>query len=77
VTGNLKSRGSGMNKKTKLIELFAKVSESYTITNCHNGFFIDISGEDNNNDWVNAKYVFNSLEELLEAVKDLAWMPKS
>jgi hypothetical protein len=66
-----------MTKMTKLTELFAKVSESYTITNCHNGFFIDVSGENSNNDWVCAKYVFNTLEELLEAVKDLAWMPKS
>jgi hypothetical protein len=65
-----------MTKQTKLIDHFAKVNDNYTVTNCHNGFFVDVSGQDSSENWINSKFVFKTLDELGDVVQDLAWMPK-
>jgi hypothetical protein len=66
-----------MTKQTKLIDHFAKVNDIYTVTNCHNGFVVEVSGEDGDEKWISAKFVFKTLDELKEAVQDLAWIPKA
>jgi hypothetical protein len=35
-----------MTKQNKLIDHFAKVNDSYSITNCQNGYVVDVSGQD-------------------------------
>ncbi len=77
VTGNPKTRDQDMTKQTNiLIDHFAKVNDNYSITNCHNGFVVDVSGQDSIENWINAKFVFKTLDELKDAVQDLAWMPR-
>lgn len=66
-----------MTKQNKLIDHFAKVNDNYTITNCQNGYVVEVSGQDKNENWINAKYVFKTFEELKDVVQDLAWMPRS
>ena len=65
-----------MTKQTKLIDNFAKVNDNYTITNCLNGFVVEVSGHDSSENWITSKFVFKTLEELKDAVQDLAWMPR-
>lgn len=65
-----------MTKPSKLIDIFAKISDNYTVTNCHNGFLIELSGQDRDAEWITAKYVIKSLDELKDAVQDLAWMQR-
>lgn len=65
-----------MTKQTKIIDHFAKVNDNYTITNCHNGFVVDVSGQDSDANWISAKFVFKTLDELKDAAQDLAWMPR-
>jgi hypothetical protein len=38
--------------------LFAKVNENYNVTNCIDGFVVEVSGQDSNGTWVNGKFVF-------------------
>ena len=66
-----------MTKQTKLIDHFEKVNDNYTVTNCHNGYVVEVSGEDSDEKWISAKFVFNTLDDLKDAVQDLAWMPKT
>lgn len=66
-----------MTKQTKLIDHFTKVNDNYTITNCHNGYVVDVSGQDGDDNWISAKFVFKTLDELKDAVQDLAFMPRS
>lgn len=67
-----------MTKQIKLVDHFAKVNDSYSysITNCQNGYMVDVSGQDSEENWINAKFVFKTIDELKDVVQDLAWMPK-
>ena len=77
VTGNPTTRDQDMTKQIKLIDHFAKVNDNYSITNCQNGYMVDVSGQDSKENWINAKFVFKTIDELKDVVQDLAWMPKT
>ncbi len=79
VTGNpkKKTRDQDMTKQIKLIDHFAKVNENYSTTNCQNGYVVDVSGQDSSKEWINAKFVFKTIDELKDVVQDLAWMPRT
>ncbi len=66
-----------MKEHAKLIDHFAKVNDNYTITNWLNGFVVEVAGQDSNENWINAKFVFRSLEELVGVVKVLTTMNKA
>ncbi len=66
-----------MTKQTKLIDTFTKINDNYTITNCNNGFVIEVSGQNSNEDWITAKFVIKTIDELKDVVQDLAWMPQN
>ncbi len=65
-----------MTKQTKLVDHFAKVNDNYSITNCQNGYVVDVSGQDSSEEWISAKFVFKTIDELKDVVQDLAWMPR-
>lgn len=66
-----------MTKQNNLIDHFAKVNDSYTVTNCHNGFVVEVSGQDSGENWITTKFVFKTIDELKDVVQDLAWMPRT
>ena len=66
-----------MTKQTKLIDHFAKVNDNSTVTNCHNGYVVEMSGQDSDENWISAKFVFKTLDELKDAVQDLAFMQRT
>lgn len=66
-----------MTKQNKLIDIFTKVNDNYTVTNCNNGFMVDVSGQDPNDDWITGKFVVTTIDELKDVVQDLASMPKT
>jgi hypothetical protein len=55
-----------MAKLSKL----AKVNESITINRYDNGWMIEASGRDKENDWKTAKVMCNTEEELFQIVKE-------
>lgn len=66
-----------MDKKTKLVDKFKQLIDHYTVTNCENGFLIEISGLNTGDDWQNFKFIVKSVDDLKDTVEDIAWMPKS
>lgn len=66
-----------MTTQIKLTDMFKKVSDNYTVTHCLNGFFIEISGNDEADEWITRKYVVNTIDELKVVIEDIAAMPKS
>jgi hypothetical protein len=55
-----------MSKLNKL----TKVSDSYTINRYDNGWMVEVSGNDDEDDWVSSKVICNTEEELIEIVKE-------
>jgi hypothetical protein len=55
---------------SKISNKLAKVNESFTINRYDNGFMIEVSGKDHNDDWKTSKLMCSTEEELLELVKE-------
>jgi hypothetical protein len=52
------------------LKKLTKVSESFTINRYDNGFMIEVSGKDSENDWKTAKIMCATQDELIEVVKE-------
>jgi hypothetical protein len=66
-----------MTKATRLFDTFTRINDSYTITNCINGFVVEVSGVDLKEEWLTIKYVIKTIDELKDIVQELALMPRS
>ena len=55
-----------MSKLTKL----TKVSENITINRYDNGWMVEVAGRNKKDDWVTAKIMCNTEDELLAIVKE-------
>lgn len=54
-------------KLTKL----KKVSESFTVNRYDNGFMLEISGQDTNENWKTSKVLCNTEEDLIALIKEI------
>ena len=45
------------NNVNKYLEIFKKVNDTYTITDCSNGYMIEITGENANEEWITSKVI--------------------
>ena len=54
----------------KYLEKLNKVNESFTINRYDNGFMIEVSGRDTDNEWKNCKILCTTNEELFAVVKE-------
>lgn len=52
------------------------VSESYYVYKYDNGYMIEISGRDLNDEWETSKIVASSFDEVIEILKDIDAMPR-
>ena len=64
------------NNVNKYLEIFKKVNDTYTITDCSNGYMLEISGEDVNEEWINTKIICSTTEELISALVKLKEITK-
>ena len=55
-----------MAKLTKLV----KVNESITVNRYDNGFMVEVSGRDSDNDWKTSKILCNTEDEMLSVIKE-------
>lgn len=53
------------------------VSKNYSVTMCAKGFFVEASGQGKEKNWINVRFIVNTLDELKDVVQDLAWMPRA
>lgn len=58
----------------KLSDKLVKVSESYTINRYDNGFMVEASGRNKKGDYVNAKILCNTLDEVIALVREAGEM---
>jgi len=65
-------------KKTvkKISDKLAKVNDSFTINMYDNGYMLEISGRDADEDWKNAKITVGSIEELTELIREASEMER-
>jgi hypothetical protein len=61
-----------MSKLSKL----SKVNESFTVNRYDNGFMIEVSGRDSENDWKTAKIMCATREELFAVINEALDMEK-
>jgi len=61
---------------TKLSDKLTKVNESFTINMYDNGFMVEAGGRNRKGDYVNAKILCNTLDEVLALVKEAGEMER-
>jgi hypothetical protein len=64
-------------KVSKIADKLVSVSDSFTVNMYDNGFMLEISGKDSKDEWPSAKIVCNTIDELLELVKEAVAMPQN
>ena len=62
-----------MSKLDKLI----KTDDALTVHMYDNGFMVEVQGRDSNDDWATAKIICNSLDEVVDIIKEAAAMERS
>ena len=53
-----------------------KRDESFTVYEYDNGFMLECSGRDDDNNWATQKVIHANLELLLEGIRDILTLPK-
>jgi hypothetical protein len=60
----------------KLSDKMEKVSDNFTVQMVDNGFMFEISGRDDNEDWVTAKLIISDIDGLVTLIKEASEMPR-
>ena len=66
-----------MEKEMKISEKLAKIDNSYTVNQYDNGFMVDISGQDSEDNWTSVKIVCNTIEEVVALVKEASTITRT
>ena len=61
----------------KLADKLAKCSDSLTVNMYDNGYMVEVSGNDSENDWKTAKIMCQTLEEVYAVIAEAAAMERS
>lgn len=60
----------------KVSDKLSKVSDSFTVNMYDNGFMVEVSGRNEDNDWASAKILCNDLDAMVEVVKEITYLPR-
>jgi hypothetical protein len=60
----------------KLSDKLAKCGDSLTVNMYDNGFMVEVSGRDSEDDWKSAKIMCQTLDEVYSVIAEAATMPK-
>lgn len=60
----------------KISDKLSKVNESFTVNMYDNGFMFEIGGRNKDEDWSTTKLLCNSIDQVIELVKEAAEMPR-
>ena len=61
----------------KISDKLAKVNDNYTVNIYDNGFMIEVSGRDHDDEWNTTKIIVSSVDELVELVKEVSALPRN
>ena len=62
---------------TKLGDKLVKVNENFTINMYDNGYMIEVSGRDDEDNWKTSKIIVDTVEELLVLVREATELERS
>jgi uncharacterized protein YpbB len=65
-----------MAKEVAFLKKLKKVNDNFSITICENGYVVDISGEDENETWINSKIVFDGIDEMSAFILKISKLEK-
>lgn len=54
----------------------SKVNENFTVNMYDNGFMIEVSGKDSEDDWKTVKLMVQSVDELVVLVQEVTALPR-
>ena len=60
----------------KLSDKLVKCGYSLTVNMYDNGFMVEVSGRDSDDEWKNAKIMCPSLDDVVAVIKDASVMPR-
>jgi hypothetical protein len=60
----------------KVSDKLSKVSDSFSVNMYDNGFMVEVSGRNDENDWASAKILCNDLESMIEVVKEISQLTR-
>ena len=60
----------------KLSDKLAKCGDSLTVNLYDNGFMVEVSGRDSEDDWKSAKIMCQTLDEVYAVIAEAATMPR-
>lgn len=60
----------------KIEDKLVKISDSFTVNMYDNGFMFEASGRDDNRDWASTKILCNTLDELVQLIKEASAMER-
>ena len=65
----------GINMKVS--DKLAKVDESFTVSMYDNGFMVEVSGRDSDDEWASAKILCSTFEQVVETIKEIPSLKRS
>ena len=60
----------------KLADKLAKCSDSLTVNMYDNGYMVEVSGQDSDNDWKTAKIMCQTLDQVYAVITEAAAMER-
>lgn len=57
-----------MKNETSITKGFTSIDENYSITQCSNGYILEINGRDKKDDYLNSKHLVMKHEELVDVL---------
>lgn len=61
----------------KVSDKLAKVDESFTVSMYDNGFMVEVSGRDSDDEWASAKILCSTFEQVVETIKEIPTLKRS
>ena len=61
----------------KITDKLKKVDESFTVNMYDNGFMLEVSGRNEEDDWSTAKILCKDIEEVIEHIRIIPTLPRS
>ena len=59
---------SSMKNETSITKSLSKIDEQYTITQCSNGYILELNGRDKKDDYMNIKHLVLQHGELVDVL---------
>ena len=55
----------------KVSDKLAKVDESFTVSMYDNGFMVEVSGRDSDDEWATTKILCSTFDQVVETIKEI------